>query len=166
MISLCCISDSELLDFVFSSCIRVPKELKIAMSVRQHVVPCSAQGDLLRRAIMSHELHAVFGATRSRLFPPGTVSEGVADGKGGNRACLEEGVQMKEPGELGRVWSGEELMQAMRQIVVRRASMQVSVGGSQIGSEDLSRLLVFLLHCTEDALPKCSSSRQVCLSRC
>jgi hypothetical protein len=108
----------------------------------QSMIPCSRQGEQLRRAVMTHELRLAFGSNHSRLFDS-EKSEEDSD----NTSFL---------------WTGEKLLELARDISVSRSSKQILVCGQAVEYADFSRILLFILDCVDDVLPACKVLSCLC----
>jgi hypothetical protein len=142
------------------------------MLLYQELLPCSPQGDLLRRTIMTHELRTVLGASRCRLFPPALSlagnpceeqSHNSFPGKQAGKQVEVAAAEVFElptsdvpesVGEWQMEWSGQHLLVLMQQVAVRDSKV-VTFAGRDMANPEVHRLLVLLQDCVEDVLPAC-----------
>lgn len=110
------------------------------MLLYQSMIPCSRQGDDLRRAVMTHELRSLFGSNHSTLFDAKSAEDDA-----------DATVKKYE-------WSGQDLLRVARDVVVKRSSKEILVGGKMVECSHFTRILLFLLDCVDDVLPACKVS--------
>jgi hypothetical protein len=135
------------------------------MLLYQTLLPCTPQGEVLRRAIMSHELRSIAENSRRCLF--GADS---SDAKAAPDPPADADAAAGEPEEGGcrnelfhAVWSGDELLTMAREVSVRRSGAQVEVCGNATSDSDFGRILIFLHDCIDDVLPACTVWRCLCV---
>ena len=149
------------------------------MLLYQTLLPCTPQGEVLRRAIMSHELRSISGhsprclvgtggGSENKLPPAASADSNSAAGDVEEGGCTNEAEEGLRNHQLFHaVWSGEELLTMAREVSVRKSGAQVEVCGQVTSDADFGRILVFLLDCVDDVLPGCTVRLcDVCMCVC